>query len=126
MRRSTRHYLVAAGVVTAAVWRSVRRVQVVGDSMLPALQPGDRLLVLRPARARPGDVVAVTDPRLASRTMVKRVAARGPEGVIVLGDNAAASTDSRQLGPIAPAAVRGRAFYRYFPSGRRGRVVALK
>lgn len=126
MRRSTRHYLVAAGVVTVAVWRPVRRVQVVGDSMLPALQRGDRLLVFRPARARPGDVVAVADPRLASRTMVKRVAARGPEGVIVLGDNAAASTDSRQLGPLAPTAVRGRAFYRYFPSGRRGRVVALK
>ena len=126
MRRSTRHYLVAAGVVTAALWRSVRRVEVVGDSMLPALRPGDRLLVLRPARASPGDVVAVTDPRLASRTMVKRVAAQGPEGVTVLGDNAAASTDSRQLGPLAPAAIRGRAFYRYFPSGRRGRVVAWK
>lgn len=126
MRRSTRHYLVVAGVVTAALWRSVRRVEVVGESMLPALRPGDRLLVLRPARARPGDVVAVTDPRQASRTMVKRVAARGPAGVTVLGDNAAASTDSRQLGPLAPAAVRGKVFYRYFPSGRRGRVVAWK
>ena len=126
MRRSTRHYLVAAGVVFAAVWRSVRRVEVVGDSMLPTLRPGDRLLVLRPAPARPGDVVAVTDPRLATRTMVKRVAARGPEGVTVLGDNAIGSTDSRQLGPLAPAAIRGRAFYRYFPSDRRGRVVAWK
>ena len=126
MRRSTRHYLVAAGVVTAALWRPVRRVEVVGDSMLPALHPGDRLLVLRPAPARPGDVVAVADPRLASRTMVKRVVARGPEGVTVLGDNAEASTDSRQLGPMNPAAIRGRAFYRYFPTGRRGRVVALR
>jgi nickel-type superoxide dismutase maturation protease len=126
MRRSTRHYLVAAGVVTAALWRPVRRVEVVGDSMLPALRPGDRLLVLRPARARPGDVVAVADPRLASRTMVKRVAARGPDGVVVLGDNAAASTDSRQLGPLAPAAIRGRVFYRYFPTGRRGRVVTWR
>jgi nickel-type superoxide dismutase maturation protease len=126
MRRSTRHYLVAAGVVTVALWRSLRRVEVVGDSMLPALRPGDRLLVVRPARSRPGDVVAVADPRLASRTMVKRVAARSPEGVVVLGDNAAASTDSRQLGPLAPAAIRGRAIYRYFPTGRRGRVVAWR
>jgi len=94
--------------------------------MLPALRPGDRLLVLRPARARPGDVVALSDPRLESRTMLKRVAARGPEGVTVLGDNAGASTDSRQLGPVAPAAIRGRAFYRYFPSSRRGRVVTWK
>ena len=120
MRRSTRHYLVAVGVVT--VWRSVRRVEVMGDSMLPALRPGDRLLVLRRARPRPGDVVAVVDPRLAARTMVKRVAAVGPEGVTVLGDNAAASTDSRAFGPLAPVAVRGRAFYRYFPAGERGRL----
>jgi type IV secretory pathway protease TraF len=70
--------------------------------------------------------VAVTDPRLASRTMVKRVSSRGPEGVTVLGDNAGASTDSRHFGPLPPAAIRGRAFYRYFPTGRRGRVVTLK
>lgn len=122
MRRSTRHYLVAAGLVTVALWRAVRRVEVVGDSMLPTLRPGDRLLVLRPAPPRPGDVVALLDPRLAARTMVKRVAARGPEGVTVLGDNPAASTDSRQLGPVARSAIRGRAFYRYFPTGRRGRL----
>ena len=126
MRRSTRHYLVVAGLVTVALWRSVRRVEVVGDSMLPALRPGDRLVVLRPARARPGHVVAVTDPRMASRTMVKRMASRGPEGIVVLGDNATASTDSRQFGPLAPAAIRGRAVYRYFPTARRGRVVALQ
>ena len=122
MRRSTRHYLVAVGAVAVALWRPLRRVEVVGDSMLPTLQAGDRLLVLRPARARPGDVVAVTDPRLASRTMVKRVGARGPEGVTVLGDNPAASTDSRDLGPVAPSAIRGRALYRYFPTSRRGRL----
>ena len=122
MRRSTRHYLVAVGAVAVALWRPLRRVEVVGDSMLPTLQAGDRLLVLRPARARPGDVVAVTDPRLASRAMVKRVGARVPEGVTVLGDNAAASTDSRDLGPVAPSAIRGRVLYRYFPTGRRGRL----
>ena len=122
MRRSTRHYLVAVVAVAVARWRPLRRVEVVGDSMLPALRPGDRLLVVRPAPLRPGDVVAVVDPRLASRTMVKRLAARGSEGVTVLGDNAGASTDSRQLGPLAPSAIRGRAFYRYFPAGRRGRL----
>ena len=100
-------------------WRPVRRVEVAGDSMLPALEPGDRLLVLR-RRARVGDVVAVVDPRRPDRTMVKRVAARGPEGVTVLGDNPAASTDSRLLGPVAAAVVRGRAVYRYFPVERRG------
>ena len=101
-------------------WRPVSRVEVTGDSMLPTLAPGDRLLVLRGRGARVGDLVAVTDPRQPARTMVKRVASRGAEGVSVLGDNPAASTDSRTLGPLAPGAVRGRAVYRYFPDDRRG------
>jgi nickel-type superoxide dismutase maturation protease len=122
MRRSTRHYLVAAGVAAAGLWRwrPLGRVEVTGDSMAPTLEPGDRLLVLRRAPARVGDVVAVADPRLPSRTLVKRVAGRGPSGLTVLGDNPAASTDSRALGPLDPEAVRGRAVYRYFPDSRRG------
>jgi len=109
--------IVAAGL---ARWRPVGRVEVAGDSMSPALLPGDRLVVLRHVRVRMGDVVAVPDPRLPARTMVKRVAAQGPEGVTVLGDNPAASTDSRTLGPVARAGIRGRAVYRYFPDSRRG------
>ncbi len=90
--------------------------------MAPALLPGDRLLAVAGRRARPGDVVAVADPRAPGRIIVKRVAAAGPEGVTVLGDNAAASTDSRAFGPVRPAAVRGRAVYRYAPEHRRGRI----
>jgi len=97
-------------------------VEVTGDSMLPALAAGDRLLVLRGGRAQVGDMVALADPRLPARTLVKRVAARGPEGVTVLGDNATASIDSRILGPVAPESIRGRAVYRYFPDSRRGRL----
>jgi len=90
--------------------------------MLPALAAGDRLLVRRGARARVGDMVTVRDPRAPARTLVKRVAATGPLGVVVLGDNAAASTDSRILGPVPPESIRGRAVYRYFPDSRRGRL----
>jgi nickel-type superoxide dismutase maturation protease len=122
MRRSTRHYPFAFVLVAATLWRwrPLGRVEVAGGSMLPGLRPGDRLLVLRYGRVRVGDIVAVADPRLPARTMVKRVAARGPAGVTVLGDNPPASTDSRILGPLRPSAVRGRAVYRYFPPGRRG------
>ena len=120
MRRSTRHYLLATALVTAGLCRLVRRVEVSGDSMRPALQPGDRLLVVRGGPVRTGHVVAVADPRRPARTVVKRVAGRGPQGVMVVGDNPAASTDSRTFGPVAPADVRGRAVYRYFPDSRRG------
>lgn len=89
--------------------------------------PGDRLLLLRgfgPLRAaiRVGDLVAFSDPRAQGRTMVKRVAGFTAGGVIVVGDNAAASTDSRHFGPVAPAALEGRVIYRYYPEARRGRL----
>ena len=126
MTLSSRHYLLVAGVTAWAWWRwrPVRRVEVRGPSMLPSLEPGDRLLLVRSRRVRVGDVVAFGDPRVPARTMVKRVVARGPEGLTVVGDNADASTDSRSWGAVEPSAIRGRAVYRYFPDGRRGRVPA--
>jgi len=101
----------------------LRRVAVHGDSMRPALEPGDRLLVVGFLSVRPGDVVAVVDPRDGERVLVKRVAAIDPgDGITVLGDNPAASTDSRTFGPVRPDHVLGRAVYRYWPAERRGRL----
>jgi nickel-type superoxide dismutase maturation protease len=105
-------------------WRTpLRRVQVHGDSMRPALEAGDRLLVVA-RRPRPGDVVAVVDPRDEERVMVKRVSAIDPGdgGITVLGDNPAASTDSRTFGPVRSDHVLGRVVYRYWPAERRGRL----
>lgn len=96
----------------------VRRVEVAGDSMRPALEPGDRVVAVRARRARPGDVVVVRDPRHPARLLVKRVAEKGPGGVVVLGDNPAASTDSRAFGPVT--GIWGRARYRYAPADRAG------
>ena len=101
----------------------LRRVEVAGDSMRPSLQPGDRLLVVRSRRLRAGDVVALADPRQPARTVVKRVATVGPDGVTVLGDDPGASTDSRTYGPVPRALVHGRAVYRYWPEQRRGRIL---
>ncbi|MDQ6910105.1 MAG: nickel-type superoxide dismutase maturation protease [Actinomycetota bacterium] len=100
----------------------VQRVEVIGDSMRPALEPGDRLLVLRTARVRTGDMVAVVDPREPDRLVIKRVATFSPSEITVLGDNPAASTDSRVFGPVRRDALRGRAVYRYFPVDRRTRL----
>ncbi|MCU1450328.1 MAG: Signal peptidase [Acidimicrobiales bacterium] len=94
--------------------------------MRPSLEPGDRLLVVRRRRRRlrSGDLVALTDPRQRDRTMLKRVAVVDPAQatVTVLGDNRAASTDSRTFGPVPLELVRGRAVYRYWPEHRRGRI----
>lgn len=96
------------------------RLEVVGDSMRPALEPGDRVLAVRGLRPRLGDLAVVRDPRLPERLLVKRVSAVGPGGVEVLGDNAPASTDSRAFGPVG--AVWGVAVYRYAPAARVGRL----
>jgi nickel-type superoxide dismutase maturation protease len=100
----------------------LRRVEVVGESMAPALRPGDRLLVTPLALIRTGDVVALRDPRDRGRVLVKRVAAvlDAERSVVVLGDNPAASTDSRSFGPVPARLLLGRCVWRYHPEARRG------
>lgn len=94
------------------------RVKVLGTSMAPRLEPGDRLLVRKARSYRPDDVVAAHDPE--GRLLVKRVAVIGPEGAVLLGDNFAESTDSRDFGPVPLEALVGRVVYRYAPARRAG------
>jgi nickel-type superoxide dismutase maturation protease len=98
----------------AAVRWAFDRVEVEGDSMLPSFAQGDRLLLMRRWRApRPGDVVAVDDPRHPGRRLVKRVSALDGGQVVIHGDHAAASTDSRSFGPVPMAAVTHFVVHRY-------------
>lgn len=121
-RRKTAYLAAGAAAVALAVAAHLR-VEVAGTSMAPALAPGDRLVVRRrPRRLAVGALVVVADPRDPGRLVVKRVAALGAGGVTVLGDNPAASTDSRTFGPLPRAAVRGRVVYRYAPADRAGPV----
>jgi nickel-type superoxide dismutase maturation protease len=108
----------------AARWASRRaeRAEVSGDSMAPALQPGDRLLVWRTRRLKRGDIVAVADPRDPERTMLKRAAELTDGSIYLLGDNEMHSTDSRHFGPVPRSLARGKAIYRYAPPGRTGRL----
>jgi nickel-type superoxide dismutase maturation protease len=91
--------------------------------MAPLLRPGDRVVAVRGLSARPGDVVAAADPRDRSRLLVKRIVSHGVDGGVVLaGDNAGASTDSRTFGAVPSQLVAGRVIWRYWPRDRRGAV----
>lgn len=135
---TTRAILAGVAVALAALVtlsRTVRRVKVEGRSMAPAFLPGDCLVVVKPASrslaglfggapgVKPGEVVAVRDPRHPGRVLVKRVSwVDGNAGTVeVLGDARQASTDSRTFGPVPMSSVLGRAVYRYAPPGRTGR-----
>lgn len=122
------------------------RVAVVEGSMLPAIAPGDWLLVDPTVRRWPqrGSVVVFEPPDSAGLS-IKRVAA-GPNDVIQFGggylrlghdeawllsdaDEAAAAAagfgaprDSRQFGPVPLELLIGRAWFRYAPLRRIGRI----
>jgi signal peptidase I len=115
---------VSAALAAVAVWvrRQLVTVTVNGDSMLPVLLPGDRVLVRRTRvnRLARDDIVVFARPLTAERTwMIKRVVAAPGDPVprqdvpsfwsdtiariparhfVVLGDNPSDSYDSRSFG----------------------------
>ena len=74
----------------------------------------------------PRHVVVARPDALGGREIVKRIAAvvatANGRRFMLLGDNAAWSTDSRSYGPVSEAEVRGRILLRYWPDHRRGPV----
>jgi nickel-type superoxide dismutase maturation protease len=116
--------LVGVAAATLATRRAVDVVEVQGSSMAPALRPGDRLIVealsYRSRLPRTGEIVLAHDPREPSRELVKRVAWVDAAAAIaeLVGDAAAASTDSRTFGPIPVANLKWRVAARYWPPGR--------
>jgi signal peptidase I len=121
--------LAGAAILAARAW--LVAVTVVGDSMVPTLLPGDRVLVARTGlrRVRRGQLVVFAPPRRPPGPadppwMVKRVVALPGDVVpasvsqlagarvpadrfVVLGDNATRSWDSRRAGYLPADALLG-------------------
>jgi nickel-type superoxide dismutase maturation protease len=95
------------------------RMVVVGDSMLPALRPGDCLLLSRRARIAVGDLVVARRPHVAGLLLVKRAVRREDGGWWLLSDNAAEGRDdSRAFGVLPDECVVGKVLLRYYPFRR--------
>ncbi len=86
--------------------------RVTGPSMSPTVRHGDRLLVARADRARPGDVVLARFPARPELLVVKRLVRAVDGGWWVEGDNPLVTDDSRAFGP---AVVVGRVLLRLAP-----------
>jgi signal peptidase I len=129
---------IGTGVAVAAAlaWACLRwkpsRVAIEGGSMAPTLLPGDWALTVPLRHPKVGDVVVVEHPGRPGYEMVKRIAS-APGGRVgdrtlgadewwVEGDLAAASTDSRQFGPVLRDALKAKVVLVYWPRERRRRV----
>jgi signal peptidase I len=119
-----------SGLFMGAVvlWLALRRpfrVAVEGESMAPTLQAGDFLIAARSGPIRRRVLVVIEHPARPGYEMVKRLVGvpgdsiegvtLGPDQFWVEGDNPAASTDSRTLGPFDREAIRGVVLFRYWP-----------
>lgn len=123
---------VVAGVAWAWLRWKPSRVLIEGGSMAPTLAPGDWALTIPLRRPKTGDVVVAEHPGRPGYEMVKRLIAGpgdrvgdralGPNEWWVEGDFAAASTDSRQFGPVRKDGLKAKVVLIYWPRERRGRV----
>ena len=111
-------------LVLALAARRLRAVEVTGESMLPALRPGDWLLVRAGARPVPGDVVVARHPRRPGLLIVKRAVREDGDGWWLESDNQAAAgrQDSWDFGAVPAPLVLGTVLLRYRPLSRAGRI----
>ena len=88
------------------------RYRVAGPSMQPTLRPGQTVLVdPRAYRHRPpvaGEIMVAEHPHRPGFEVVKRVHRVEGGRVVLRGDNPAATTDSRDFGPVPLSSLRGR------------------
>jgi nickel-type superoxide dismutase maturation protease len=100
--------------------RKRKRLRVVGESMLPLLQPGDEILLdpfaYQKFSPQVNDIIVIRHPLQKNLFILKRInAINNGDRYFVLGDNREASTDSRHWGTITFSDIIGKVtsqFYR--------------
>lgn len=101
------------------LFRRRRRFRINGTSMQPVLKQGDQILIdPRTYQHRPpviGDIVVARHPYQKDVQLVKRVTrVLSDERYQIEGDNASASTDSRNFGSISRENLLGRVTCHFF------------
>ncbi|WP_242614075.1 nickel-type superoxide dismutase maturation protease [Actinomadura roseirufa] len=109
-----------AALALAAARGRLRTVAVEGESMLPALRPGDWLVVRAGGPVAAGDVVVARHPGRPELLVVKRAVRRERGGWWLESDNqrAAGRRDSWDFGAVPDDLVVGRVVARYWPPSR--------
>ena len=95
-------------------------------SIVVVREPESEVLALKRVAARPGDIVSgvvVRDPDTDQDVTV--TVRLGPDEAWLLGDAADVSIDSSRYGPVSLDRLVGRAWFRYAPLGRIGRLPRL-
>ncbi len=127
------------GIYQVVAFVRAKRFVVRGESMLPTILPGERVLVDTLAYRfdrlpEAGDVVLAMHSERPGLAMLKRVGGApgddvggrmlGEDEYWLVGDAPEFSTDSRQLGPVRSGDVVGRAWVVYWPPGAVRRLTA--
>ena len=90
----------------------ISKFKVYGNSMTPALKPGQEILSFNWAywgkKPKVGDIVVIKQD---GKEMVKRIQKVNGRGIFVMGDNEKISTDSRQFGPVKMAQIVGKVWF---------------
>ena len=95
---------------------------VTGDSMLPGLRSGDRLLVRHGGRVEPGRLVVARFPDgtvAVKRAIERRTSRDGSPAWWLLSDNPDQGVDSRHRGPVRETEVLAVVRARLWPTPRR-------
>ncbi len=92
--------------------RQRKRYRVKGNSMCPTLQAGETVLVnikaYKHQTPQADDIVMALHPNLPEQKIFKRVQFINEYGrIYLIGDNKAASDDSRHFGPVPPENILG-------------------